>query len=418
MDIARIQHELTACPCGRAHQTAIRAVEIGSGLTARAAAILTANAFPRSLLLVADNNTLRAAGTLPAVLRDGGFELKTKLYEDLRVADMEQVEELEALCGDVDGILSVGSGSLNDICRLAAYRRQKPLAIYATAPSMDGFASNSAPITKNNFKVSYPAVQPQVIIADTTVLAAAPAVLKSAGFGDMVAKYIALADWRIAALTVGEYYCDRIAALSANAVEKIVRLADKVTAADEEAAGAIMEALVLTGLCMGFADSVRPASGAEHVLSHFWEIKKLQQDELSDFHGRKVGVATVLINAVYRDLTLIEQVHPRTEEVDWDAVKVAYGPGLADDMMKANRPTVTAQIQPETLAAQWGTIRAIVRETLPAQDELLRLMRLAGAPTDIDQIGVSPALCTQGLEYHAFMRYRLTLMRLRPMIGI
>jgi glycerol-1-phosphate dehydrogenase [NAD(P)+] len=84
---------------------------------------------------------------------------------------------------------------------------------------MDGFASNSAPITKNNFKVSYPAVQPQVIIADTAVLAAAPAVLKSAGFGDMVAKYIALADWRIAALTVGEYYCDRIAAVSAIAVE-------------------------------------------------------------------------------------------------------------------------------------------------------------------------------------------------------
>jgi glycerol-1-phosphate dehydrogenase [NAD(P)+] len=96
---------------------------------------------------------------------------------------MEQVEELEALCEDVDGILSVGSGSLNDICRLAAYRRKKPLAIYATAPSMDGFASNSAPITKNNFKVSYPAVQPQVIIADTAVLAAAPAVLKSVGSG-------------------------------------------------------------------------------------------------------------------------------------------------------------------------------------------------------------------------------------------
>lgn len=418
MDIARIQHELTGCPCGRAHQTAIRAVEIGNGLTARAAAILTANAFPRSLLLVADNHTLRAAGDLPAVLRDGGFAVKRKLYEDLRVADMEQVEELEALCEDVDGILSVGSGSLNDICRLAAYRRQKPLAIYATAPSMDGFASNSAPITKNNFKVSYPAVQPQVIIADTAVLAAAPAVLKSAGFGDMIAKYIALADWRIAALTVGEYYCDRIAALSANAVEKIVRLADKVTAADEEAAGAIMEALVLTGLCMGFADSVRPASGAEHVLSHYWEIKKLQNGELSDFHGRKVGVATVLINAVYRDLTRIERVHPHAEEVDWDAVKAAYGPGLADDMMKVNRPTVTTQIQPETLAAQWGTIRAIVRETLPSQDELLRLMRLAGAPTDIDQIGVSPALCAQGLEYHAFMRYRLTLMRLRPMLGI
>jgi len=369
-------------------------------------------------LLVADKNTLNAGqGVLESLLKNG-FTVKMQIYENLRTADMDQVEVIERQSAGVEGIFSVGTGSLNDICRLAAYRQNKAFSIYATAPSMDGFASNSAPITKSNFKVSYPAVQPGVIIADTKVLAASPAELKSAGFGDMVAKYIALADWRISALLSGEYYCGRIASLSEQAVKKIVSLAGRVTQNDEETAAAIMESLVLTGLCMGFADSVRPASGAEHVLSHFWEIKKLQQGLLSDYHGKKVGVATVLINKIYREIALNEFVEPKVENPDWEAVKSAYGEGLADDMIKANCPSILENITPEQLKANWVEIRRIIDDTLPQNDELLKLMAAAGAPVTAAGIEVSEELCELGLQYSAFMRYRLTLLRLRPMLGL
>jgi len=416
LDIKAIEAALRGCSCGRAHHTNIRAVEIGSGITAKTGEILLQNGFPKNILLVADENTLRAGSGVIKSLLKSGFIIKRKIYEDLRVADMEQVEEIETLCEGTDGIFSVGTGSLNDICRLAAFRQNKAFAIYATAPSMDGFASNSAPITKNNFKITYPAVQPSVIIADTKVLAASPAELKSAGFGDMIAKYIALCDWKITKLLLNEYYCERIAALSEQAVKKIASLAEKVTQNNEETAAAIMESLVLTGLCMGFADSVRPASGAEHVLSHFWEIKKLQQGILSDFHGKKVGVATVLINRIYRDLAKIEQIEPAAEEPDWEEIMRAYGEGLAEDMMKANRPSVTENITPAQLKAGWSEIRQIVKTTLPQNDELLRLMKAAGAPVTPAEIGVSEALCDLGLKYSAYLRYRLTLMRLLPML--
>jgi len=416
LDIKAIEAGLQGCPCGRAHHTNIRAVEIGSGITAKAGDILLQNGFPKNILLVADENTLHAGRGVIESLLKSGFIIKRKIYEDLRIADMEQVEEIEMLCAGTDGIFSVGTGSLNDICRLAAFRQNKAFAIYATAPSMDGFASNSAPITKNNFKITYPAVQPSVIIADTKVLAASPAELKSAGFGDMIAKYIALCDWKISKLLLNEYYCERIAALSEQAVKKIASLAEKVTQNDEEAAAAIMESLVLTGLCMGFADSVRPASGAEHVLSHFWEIKKLQQGILSDFHGKKVGVATVLINRIYRDLAKIEQIEPAAEEPDWDNIMQAYGEGLAEDMMKVNRPSVTENITPMQLKDSWDEIRQIVKTTLPQSDELLRLMHAAGAPVTAAEIGVSDELCALGLKYSAYLRYRLTLMRLLPML--
>ncbi len=418
MDMMSIEKNLHGCNCGREHRTNIRAVEIGSGITAKTGEILSANGFPKNILLVADKNTLRAGSGVLESLNKSGFTVKQRIYENLRTADMEQVEAIESLCKDTEGILSVGSGSLNDICRLAAFRQNKAFVIYATAPSMDGFASNSAPITKNNFKYSYPAVQPSVIIADTKVLAAAPAELKSAGFGDMIGKYIGLADWRIAHLITGEYYCERIATLSEHAVQKIAALADKVTLDDEESAAAIMESLVLTGLCMGFADSVRPASGAEHVLSHFWEIKKLQQGLLSDYHGKKVGVATVLINKIYRELIRTEDINPVYEKIDWNEIKQVYGEGLADDMIKANSPTITKDITPEHLKACWNEIRGIVDDTLPENDELLRLINAAGAPVTAAEIDVTDELCALGLQYSAFMRYRLTLMRLRPMLNL
>lgn len=418
MDIKAIEKDLQNCLCGRAHRTNIRAVEIGSGITANTGEILLENGFPKNILLVADKNTLRAGSGVLESLSGSGFTVKQHIYENLRTADMEQVEVIEQLCTDTEGIFSVGTGSLNDICRLAAFRQNKAYAIYATAPSMDGFASNSAPITKNNFKVSYPAAQPSVIIADTKVLADAPAELKSAGFGDMIGKYIGLADWRIANLVAGEYYCSKIASLSEQAVKKISSLAEKVTQKDEEAAAAIMESLVMTGLCMGFADSVRPASGAEHVLSHFWEIKKLQQGLLSDYHGKKVGVATVLINKIYLEMVLNKNVEPTAENTDWEEIRCAYGEGLADDMMKANSPTVTQNISPDYLKACWSEIRQIIQETLPENDEMLRLMNAAGAPVTAAEIDVTNELCDLGLQYSAFMRYRLTLMRLRPMLKI
>ncbi len=418
MNIKQIEASLQGCACGQAHHTNIRAVEIGSGITANTGEILTKNGFPKSLLLVADRNTLHAGEGVIESLLGSSFTVKQHIYENLRTAEMEQVEVLERLCKDTDGIFSVGSGSLNDICRLAAHRQNKAFAIYATAPSMDGFASNSAPITKNNFKYSYPAAQPSVIIADTKVLAAAPAELKSAGFGDMVGKYIGLADWRISHLLSGEYYCPKIAALSEQAVAKIAALADKVTENNEESAAAIMESLVLTGLCMGFANSVRPASGAEHVLSHFWEIKKLQSGLLSDYHGKKVGVATVLMNKIYTELAQTTHINPALEDIDWDTVKRIYGEGLAEDMTKANSPTVTQGITPEQLKTHWSEIRRIVNEALPENEELLALMKAAGAPVSVSEIGVSDELCALGLEYSAFMRYRLTLLRLRPMLGL
>ena len=415
MDIKGLVESLQNCPCGRKHSVDIKAVEIGSGMLERTAKILRDNGFPSSILVVADKNTLKAADGILDVLQEGGFTVKLKLYDDLRVADVRDAAEVQELSRDVDGILSVGSGSLNDICRLAALHADKQFAIFATAPSMDGFASGTSPMTEGNFKSTRPARQPSIIIGDTKILAKAPVILKGSGFGDMVAKYVALVDWKVSHILTGEYYCDKIAAVTMDAVRRLMALADKVTVEDEETAGAIMEALVLAGLAMKLGDSVRPASGTEHIISHFWEIKKLEQGIISDFHGRKVGVGTLYTAKIYHWLA-DQDIHFIPEELNWDEVYEAYGPNFTEEVKKLNSPTVTTETTADKCNENWQAIRKIVKEELPTYEALYAMMKKAGCALNLEDIHVAPDLGKLGLEFHPYMRHRMTLMRLIPMM--
>ncbi|MBR3954141.1 MAG: sn-glycerol-1-phosphate dehydrogenase [Clostridia bacterium] len=417
MDLSNLLAKLQNCPCGKKHECDLKDVAVGSGLLKQTAEILKKNNFPTDILVVADNNTLKAADGILDILKTGGFHIKTKFFDDLRVAEYEEAENIAKLSADVDGILSVGTGSLNDICRRAAFVANKDFAIFATAPSMDGFASVTSPLTANNFKISYPAKQPSVIIGDTAILAKAPAELKSAGFGDMIAKYTALTDWKLAKLTVGEAMCENVASVTRDGLMRAVSLADKVTSEDEEAAGAIFEGLILTGLAMKLGDTTRAASGAEHVVSHFWECKKLEQGLLSDFHGKKCGVATLMCIRLYKELAKIENPVFVKDSTDWDKVYEIYGENFRSEVEKYNTPTVTDETSPEILTQNWQEIRRIINEELPSVEELTALMKQAGCATTAKEIGVADNLAVLGLQYHPYMRHRMMLTRLVPMFN-
>jgi len=423
MNINEIVGNLKNCDCGRDHAHGIgdMRVEIGPGLLLRTPEILSKANFPGKMLVVADENTLAAASGLLAVLSLWSFSYGLKLFSDLRVADMRDVDEIADLAQNVGAgaILSIGSGSLNDVCRLASYKAGMPFAIFATAPSMDGFAAITAPITENNFKTSILCHAPKVIIGDTDILAKSPAILKSAGFGDMLAKYIALVDWQIAHITSGEYYCPAVAAITRQALDTVVALADGVNTDSPEAAGALMEGLVLSGLAMSLAGATRPASGAEHIVSHFWEIMKLQEGKLSDFHGRKIAVATLLIARLYHDIADMDCAHDFGEDcTDWDAVYAAYGPAFHDEVRSLNSSTVTDNVNPQILADNWPKIREIIKNELPTPQTLENLMKQADGATTIADIDIDPALAIKGLKFHPYMRHRINLSRLIPMLRL
>lgn len=412
-NLERIREQMKNCPCGQVHEINIKEVVIGSGITKDVGEILKRNGFPKKVLFVADKNTLKASGNILQALSD--FDLKLKIFDDLREATVQTVEEIEKLTSDCDSVIAVGTGSIHDVCRKASANADKMLCLYATAPSMDGFASYNAPLTNGNFKITYPAKTPEVIIADTKVLASAPIILKSAGFGDMVGKYVGLIDWQVSALVSNEYYCERVANLTRTATDTIMQLADRITKDDEESAGLVFSALLLTGIGMSFVKSSRPASGTEHILSHFWECKKLLEGERSDFHGRKVGVATLLIMEEYEKLYSKISIKAKKERIDLENAKKVYGQ-LFEEVLSLNTPdTITDSIEPKILEENWQKIREIIA-SVPSRNQIYQAMVKAGCPTTAKEIGVSQRLCEEGLEYHPLMRRRLSLRRLSNMI--
>ena len=402
------------CDCGRRHETAIQDIRIASGLVNEVGSILKENHFPENLLLVADQNTLKAADGIVDSLSH--YNIEYKIYDNIRVAEMHHVEELEERVKGKDiAILSVGTGSVNDPCRLAAARQDKLLCIFATAPSMDGFASYGAPIVANGFKFSYDAKSPEVIIGDTKILAAAPRELKSAGFGDMVAKYIGLIDWQISTLLSGEYYCEKIAALTRDAIDELMSLAHKVTVEDEFTAGKIFEALLKTGVGMSFAQSSRPASGSEHIISHLMECVELRDNIIPNLHGEDVGVCTLEMLKYYNTLAELPEIHTQKETVDWEDVYSFYGE-MADDVKKLNQPeNIIDGVDPEKLKNSWREIIKIIK-SVPSFDECKEAIQKAGCKITIADIGKSEKLFHDCVKYSPYMRKRLTLLRMKDMI--
>ncbi len=402
------------CPCGQKHETTIKDVKIASGLVHEVGKILKENKFPHNILLVADRNTIKAAEGIEESL--DGFRVEYKIYDKLRVATMTQVEEIEKLIENRDiGVLSVGTGSLNDVCRLASARQDKKLCIFATAPSMDGFASYGAPIVCNGFKATYSAKSPEVIIGDTKILASAPLELKSAGFGDMIAKYVGLIDWKVSTLLTGEYYCERVADLTKSAVDELMDMADEVTVNDEKTAGKIFEALLKTGLGMSFTRNSRPASGSEHIISHLIECVELRDNIVPNFHGDDIGVCTLMMLKYYNWLAEQDEIDTQNENVDWEEVYKFYGE-MADEVRILNEPeNVIDDVDKDELKVRWNEIRDIIHR-MPSYEECKTAMEKAGCKITIDDIGKSEALVEDCIKYSPYMRKRLTLLRLKDMI--
>ena len=409
-----IQDFKNGCNCGKIHETAIKDIRISSGIVNKVGEILKENVFSNNLLLVADKNTLKAADGIIESLND--FNLEYKIFDDLRVATMELVNEVENLISGKDiSVLSVGTGSVNDTCRLAAARQNKKLCIFATAPSMDGFASYSAPIVCNGFKSSYPAKSPEVIIGDTKILASAPNELKSAGFGDMIAKYIGLIDWQISALLTGEYYCEKIASLTRSAVDELMQMCEKVTQNDEYTAGKIFEALLKTGIGMSFAKNSRPASGSEHVIAHLIECIELRDGIIPNFHGDDVGVCTLEMLKYYNSLAENNFIDTVYENVDWEDVYRFYGE-MAEDIKKLNTPdNVIEDVNKDFLKNNWYKIVEIIH-SVPDYEECKNAMIKAGCKITVDDINKEHSFFKKCTEYSPYMRKRLTLLRLNNMI--
>lgn len=263
--------------------------------------------------MVCDNNTYKVAGEKVKEILDS----QNKLFSYLILPD-DPLPNYETI-GNIlihannplanadifeyspmpDLILAVGSGTINDSCRVVSYRLGLPYGIVGTAPSMDGYLSAGSPTLFDGTKNTIKCTTPKFLIADTNIMKDAPWDMLLAGIGDMFGKYTGILDWELARDYSGEYYCETIAKNVIDATDSCLNNGYKLKDRDATCIKNVMEGFVVTGLGMAYTGNSRPASGAEHIVAHAWELEDVEMGKKPNLHGLEVCEATRLIADMY-----------------------------------------------------------------------------------------------------------------------
>lgn len=313
------------CSCGRHHNFSVQEMSIRKG----AIEDLPKMAEPfkdGKILVVFDNNTYKVAGKRAVeLLKENGFNVKELLFDtgdDILIPDEKTLGLiLQEQDLDTSLMIAVGSGVLNDSVKFVTSRTGLPYIIVATAPSMDGYVADGAPIFSRGHKYSPVAHLTYGLVGDTDILKTAPDDLIQAGFGDMVGKITAIADWDLSVKANGDYRCDTCVELTNRAMKITFDSCDKLPQRDPEALGNLLEGLTLTGVAMALVNISRPASGGEHMLSHYWEMDYVERGLNPNHHGIQVGVATPVLARFFEEMEDllpegVMELCPRHEEIE------------------------------------------------------------------------------------------------------
>ena len=399
------------CECGKVHSISLKKLIMHEGALSRLPEAVNDLGEFKKISVISDENTYEAAGReVGKLVPSHAVVLDPKRLH----ANEKGVEQAESMLDPAaDLLIAAGSGTVHDITRYIAYQRQIPFISVPTAASVDGFVSTVAAMTWNGVKRTLTAVGPTVMVADSGVMKLAPKALTAAGVGDLLGKYTALADWKIGRILTGEPYCQKIVDLEEEAVEEVVRHIDDIAKGDANAIETLQYALVLSGLAMQMAGNSRPASGAEHHISHLIEMHVLN-GEKEAFHGEKVGVATGLVLDEYRALGALSKDCFRYLEApyaDEAEIRSIFGP-LGDEIVKENRTDPLGTVTEKQLKENWGAIQAILT-SLPSGDRVRALIRAVGGSTSLSDLGLPESMKEDLFRISPLVRNRLTAMRIR-----
>jgi glycerol-1-phosphate dehydrogenase [NAD(P)+] len=387
----------------------------------------------QKLFMVADTHTFAAQGrAVQEALVAAGFDFKSIVFTDEEViADAAHVfDVLVAAGGEARTYLAVGSGTLTDITRFASHRTHSQFIAVPTAPSVDGFASIGAPLIVHGVKITVICQAPLALFADLRTLAQAPQKMIAAGFADMLGKLTSIADWRIGHLLWNEPYDESIALRTLAAVQICVDNADAIGQGSPAGIRRLLDALLESGYCMLDFGSSRPASGAEHHYSHYWEMKLLQEGRPAILHGAKVGVATVLVAGLYDRIRQLsrQQVSDLLEAATWPSraeeealIREAYGE-LAGDIVaehKAFLDPTAAQVETlrRTILERWEEIQAIAAQ-VPAAQEVAELLVRVGGPATVAELGLEESERDLAVANGHYLRDRFTVRKLVRALGL
>jgi glycerol-1-phosphate dehydrogenase [NAD(P)+] len=384
-----------------------RDISVAAGCLGLLPAVLRRTAPAARYVIVADDNTWPAAGARAAGLMAAAGLATAEpivLSEMPRVkARAETAREIAQRLGDSKAVpVAVGSGVINDLVKYAAELAGTAYACVPTAASMDGYAASGAALREGGFKRTLACAAPVAIVADLEVIATAPALMGAWGYGDLMGKLVAGADWVLAdalgedPLNPGPFAMvqDNLGAWLGNPAG--------VRARDRAALAGLMRGLLMAGLAMQAHGNSRPASGSDHQFAHLWEMEEVAVDGQPVSHGACVGVGCVSMVAAYewlmqQDLRAVDPVRlaarapsPAALEAEIEAAfPLAFMAANAETETKAKAATPqTVERRLKALKANWRDIASALHRRLPQAETVQQWLDMAGGPSDAPAIGV------------------------------
>jgi glycerol-1-phosphate dehydrogenase [NAD(P)+] len=384
--------------------------------------------------LIADDNTYGVLGQRVArELSAAGIDVKPIVLHDEHVtADEQTLIQVLLQTGDGEDrlFLAVGSGTLTDITRFISFRTRSHFISVPTAPSVDGYLSPGSPLIINNLKQTVYGFIPMAIFADLPTLCNAPHDMIAAGYGDMIGKLTSVADWKLGHVLWDEPFVQPLADETIQIVNATIDKTADIAQAGEDGIRTMFETLLMTGQLMVEVGNSNPASGSEHHLSHFWEMKLHLEDRPPALHGAKVAVGTwwaIKRYQTFKDIDRAEleeildaaSLPDKADEIA--TIRAVYGPA-ADQCIVKQQPFL--DMTPDDfeqlkcrIAERWDVVHALA-DQLPTPEQVRRWLEEVNGATDIKQLGLTAEEEQQALDHAHFFRDRFTANKLFHVLGL
>lgn len=412
------------CACGRTHEITPRAVVFSDDAITQMPDACAQVTEGRNCVLIDDERTRGVAGDEVAkAMRSAGWSVERLRLEDPAAGEDPVCDDIthDRLLPQVQGadlVLPVGSGVINDLGKWLANDIGAPFVTFATAASMNGYTSANVAPKIAGVKSLVRAQPPVMAFSRPEVIATAPHAMTVSGLGDVLAKSVSSADWYLNHFLFGDYFCERSVGLVTDIEPLYLDHPDEIRARDESAIAAMFDALMLTGVAMTMVGTSAPASGGEHLISHSLDMLSSVDGRPHDFHGRQVGVGTILTSELYRRVLAVESPDPMAPPPSID--RQLWGK-LADEVA-SKYAEKQARLQ---LAARkivegdtWDRLRERLSKMVRAPEKLHGCLEAAGGAVKAEQIKCDHDRLETALVHGLEIRSRFTVLDLAYLLGL
>ena len=417
------------CPyCGREHFIPVKKVLIKEDAFPYLSSFISSLVSVKSVLLLCDNITYEIAGRkCESALKEDFETYSYILYpqEHMRVyAEERYIEKIVENAEGKDLILTIGSGTITDMGKFTGHKLNIPVVAFPTAPSMNAYTSPVASfLSKGGIKSTVPSNPPIGVIGDLGIISNAPIEMIKSGFADSFAKAFANADWRMSSFLTGEKFCPLPLKMVTKAEKKYIYEGEKILKRNKEIISFLMEGLILGGFSMIIAGKSSPASGGEHLISHFLDMDAHKKKiEPYSYHGLQVGLGILVSSYLYDKLRDLEEKDVRKM---LKLRKINYEEKT--EIMEKDFPSLKGVFEKKVpyllklskeLPSLWNRIKEKVLPEVYPYKEVKEILKKTGCPLHFSEIGVNEDLARKAITYGRYIRDRITILDISDELGL